>query len=59
MLALREATLLFPVGSLVFKLSLIHSTCFRSLPYTVSFYSIESPELGLRGLVTKKCISLV
>ena len=53
MLPLLEMTFLFLAGSLVHKLSLINSTCFLSLKFTVHFYDTETQEPGLGGPVTE------
>ena len=52
MLPLWEMTFLFLVGSLVYKLSLINSTCFLSLEFSVHFYHIETQEPGPGGSIT-------
>lgn len=44
---LQRATFLFPVGSLVGKLSLINSAGFLSLEFSVYFYNMEAQERGL------------
>lgn len=44
---LQRATFLVLVGSLVGKLSLINSTGFLSLEFSVHFYNMEAQERGL------------
>ena len=49
---LRGMTFLFLVSSLIYKLSLINSTCLLSLEFSVHFYDIEIQEPGPGDPVT-------